>query len=188
MDPIVPKEEHKEEPKVEPDPKGEPKGDLQLTPEDIKEIEQEPGDVTDIPIEQIDKDKLDQLRELVSKLPRDQAMQLIENLTKGHVNPVNPNNNMYSTTSKKEMLKYKLQQKIRQKQFERKSHAGQQIVRNRYEEKVKTYEKDQAELVKKPADEASEIKVQTDEHPDEHNDDHNDENQDDHPEDHDNEL
>ena len=87
-----------------------------LLREDINEIEQEPGDVSDIPIDQIDKEKLDQLRQLISSLPRDQAMQLIENLAKGHANPVNPNNNVYSNTSKKEMLKYKLQQKLKDKQ------------------------------------------------------------------------
>jgi len=142
------------------DPKDEP----QLTPEDIKEIEQEPGDVSDIPIGQIDKEKLDQLRQLISTLPRDQAMQLIENLAKGHGNPVNPNGNMYSGTNRKEMLRHRVQQKIRQKQVGRMSKTSQQEIRRKYEEKVKANEQvqlqAQADLAKqqKP-DEASEIKI-----------------------------
>lgn len=152
---------------VREDTKDEP----QLTPEDIIEIQQEPGDVTDIPIDSIEKEKLDQLRELLSKLPRDQAMQLIENLAKGHTNPVNPNNNMYSTTNKKEMLRHKLQQKLRQKQVGRMNKAGKQGLQRKYEEKMKVTEQQQADLAKqnqpKP-DEASEIQIHPVECHDEH--------------------
>ena len=149
----------------------EPQDDPQLTPEDIKDIEQEPGDVTDIPIDHIEKEKLDQLRELISKLPRDQAMQLIENLAKGHANPVNPNNNMYSNTNKKDMLRSRLQQKLRQKQVGRMGKAGKQALQHKYEERMKAFEQQKAELAKqnqpKP-DEASEIQINPVECHDEH--------------------
>lgn len=148
-----------------------PNDEPQLTPEDIKDIEQEPGDVTDIPIDYNERDKLDQLRELISKLPRDQAMNLIENLTKGHSNPVNPNNNMYSNTNKKEMLRTRLQQKLKQKQTERMTKTGKQAMQNKYEEKMKVYEQQRAELAKQhqpKLDEASEIKVHNVECHDDH--------------------
>lgn len=135
---------------------------IQLTPEDVKEIEQEPGDVNDIPIDPASKEQLDKLRHLISSLPRDQAMQLIENLAKGNNNPVNPNNNMYSTTNKRDMLKYKLQQKLKQKQVGRMSKSGKQEMQRKYEEKMKEQmEKSQAQQQPKP-DEASEISVNGD--------------------------
>ena len=144
-----------------------------LTPEDIEEIEQEPGDVNDIPIDHVDKEKLDQLRSLIANLPRDQAMQLIENLAQGHANPVNPNNNTYSNTNKKEMLRYKLQQKIRQKQVGRSSKVNQLELRRKHEEKLKAYQEQQAQLAKqqKP-DEASEIHVHNEQCNHDHTHDH----------------
>jgi len=145
--------------------------DPQLTPEDIKDIEQEPGDVTDIPIDHVEKEKLDQLRDLISKLPRDQAMQLIENLAKGHTNPVNPNNNMYSNTNKKEMLRSRLQEKLRQKQVGRMSNTNKKALQHKYEEKMQAFKQQKAEMAKqnqpKP-DEASEIQVNPVECNDEH--------------------
>lgn len=109
----------------------------QLTPDDIKEIEQEPGGINDIAQQIPDKEKLDQLRKMIDGMPREQMTQLLANLMqKDGVNAVNPNNNVYSSTSKNDMLKNRLKQKIKEKQIGRMSNTAKENEKEKYMKKM----------------------------------------------------
>ena len=91
-----------------------------LTREDIDDIQKEPGDVADILEKTPPNDKLRDLKKYIDSLPREELMSLLANITKpGAPNLLNPNENKFSSISKKNMLQYKLKLKIKQKKFDR---------------------------------------------------------------------
>ncbi|QKF93735.1 putative V-type ATP synthase subunit A [Fadolivirus algeromassiliense] len=115
-----------------------------LTPDDIKDIEQEPGDVNDIVQEVPNKQQLDQLKQMIDSMPREKVMELLANLQQSNgFNPVNPNGNTYSSTNKQSMLKNRLKQKIRQKQMGRmpnsaKEHEKEKMMKKMQEQMKKS--------------------------------------------------
>lgn len=90
-----------------------------LTEEEINEIKKEPSDITDkdIPQEIPSLDKLQNLKEILEKSPRDEVSQLLANLLPNNngFNPINPNNNKYTMASKNDMLRVRLQQTLKRK-------------------------------------------------------------------------
>ena len=119
----------------------------ELTQEDINDIKKEPGDVNDITQQMPTEDQQNQLRKLLAALPQEQAMQFLANLQKQQHdtgNHINPNNNIFSNSSKKEMMRSRLRQKIDQKKFSRMTKTAQtekqEKVKQKHEELMKKHE------------------------------------------------
>lgn len=115
----------------------------QLSPEDLKEVAEEPGDINDIIQEIPNKEKLDQLKALLDGMPREKVTELLANLMQNNgVNPINPNDNTYTSSSKNDMLKYKLRQKINQQKANRMTHKAKELEKEKQDkimqEKMKT--------------------------------------------------
>src|SRR5438874_1592614 len=93
---------------------------FQFTKEDIDDINKEPEDISEIiPSLNINNNNLSELKKMIDNLPREKVSELFSNLTKSGNNIVNPDNNIFSTSNKKEILHYRLQQKLKQKQLQR---------------------------------------------------------------------
>jgi len=100
-----------------------------ITQEDLKEISLEPGDVNDIEMQMPEKEKLDQLKNIIDGMPQEDLVKFLANLTNnGSVNPLNPNKNTYSSASTREMLEVRLKQKIKQKQNGRLSNSAKDEI------------------------------------------------------------
>ena len=118
-----------------------------LTTEEINEINKEVnddvsniGDVDDINQEMPSMERLAQLREMLDKMPRDQAMELLSNLAKGN-NSINPNNNMFTGISENNIKQQTLKQKLQQAKFNRMSKGSQKNMQQKYTEKMEKMEK-----------------------------------------------
>lgn len=122
-----------------------------LTPDDLKEISEEPGDINDIMQQTPQPHNLQQFQKLLEAMPREQMTEFLANLTNGNgMNPVNPNNNTYSGISKDGMLKDKLKQKIRQKQVGRMGKGAKEYQKEKFikeaEEKLKEHQESLSKL------------------------------------------
>jgi hypothetical protein len=91
----------------------------ELTEDEMKELSQEPGEVTDIGMNIPPMNKLHELKQIIDKTPRDQVMEFFETLLHGaNWNIINPNDNNFSSISEKEIIKYKVREKIKKKRIE----------------------------------------------------------------------
>ena len=76
----------------------------------------EPGDINDIAQEIPNKEKLDKLKTVVDSLSGEDTIRLLENfVTTNDGKNINPNNNKFSSASKKEMQRRKYKQILEQK-------------------------------------------------------------------------
>jgi hypothetical protein len=76
-----------------------------------------------------EKEKLDQLKNIIDGMPQEDLVKFLANLTNnGSVNPLNPNKNTYSSASTREMLEVRLKQKIKQKQNGRLSNSAKDEI------------------------------------------------------------
>lgn len=90
-----------------------------LTKEEIEEIKNDkPGDIED-DFKKPSSEDLDQLKKIMEASDFDEATRLISEINKKNNVDINPNNNVYNSVSEKEMLKYKIKQKINQKKLTR---------------------------------------------------------------------
>jgi len=119
----------------------------QVWTNEMKELEKEPDDINDIAQTIPDKIKLDQLKKLIETLPKEQVKELLTNLaTHEGPNLINPNQNIYSSSSKKEMIRHRLQNKIKQKQFGRQNKQSQTQIRNKFTSKMEALKQAQEKL------------------------------------------
>lgn len=75
-----------------------------LSSDELKQLNQEPGDVTDILQEIPDKETLDNLKNFIETQSPETITLLLKNISTSHnVNTINPLNNKFSTISAKEL-------------------------------------------------------------------------------------
>ena len=106
-----------EDPKETTEPEYDP-----ITEEDLEEIKKEPGDVTDVPQDVPDMEKLKNLQKMLESMPRDKAAELLQHLAQQ--TQMNPNGNTFSGVSKREMIKQRYQQKLKQKKLQRQTRTA----------------------------------------------------------------
>ena len=107
-----------------------------ITAEDISEIEKEPGDVSDIIQDIPEKEKLDQLKKLIDSLPQEDIIKLLSQLGEvDTVNPINPNENKFSTTTQKEMRRRKYKIMLERKRQERMTVSAKKKMQEKMNEK-----------------------------------------------------
>lgn len=99
--------------------------------EDIKNI----GEINDIEHGIPDTEQLNNLREMIDKLPRDKVIDLLNNLPKGRDN-INPNGNAFATVKEKDLKQQALKQRLQQAKFNRMPKKSQQVMRQKYTEKI----------------------------------------------------
>ena len=107
-------------------------------PEDVAEIIEEInqeinsiGNVTDIDQQIPLKEDLMKLKEMIDKMPEDQAAEFLSKIING--DKINPNNNSYSAIKQEEIRKQKLKQKIEQKKIQRMSKFGQNSLKEKWQ-------------------------------------------------------
>jgi len=96
------------------------------------------GDVDDINQAIPEMEQLNQLREMISKMPRDQAMALLSNLAKGD-NAVNPNGNIFTGITENNIKQQTIRQKLQQAKFNRMSKGSQKNMQQKYTEKMEAH-------------------------------------------------
>lgn len=85
-----------------------------LSEEDVNEIKKIPEDINDIQKIELSDDNLNKLKDLIESASRENVMDLLSDLSK--CQDINPNKNVFSSSSKKEILQYKLKKKINELQ------------------------------------------------------------------------
>lgn len=106
-----------------------------LTEEDLVDVHKEPGDILDVPDPLATGEQLDKLKEMIDNMPREKMIELLGNLMGDGGNPVNPNKNIYSSSSKEDMIRNRFHQKLYEKQMTIKpQHIREHKQKQRYEE------------------------------------------------------
>jgi len=115
--------------------------DLKITEADLASDEfskvfKGPNPLTGVPgHENIhNEEKLNQLKEYIDKMPRDEVNKLMANLARN--NMTNPNNNSFSTSSTNEMRRAKLKNIINQRKMQRNTNHAKEIQQKKYEDKL----------------------------------------------------